>query len=250
MSVTQLSDNISAKLNDEKALVVFSGGQDSTTCLYWSFDKWGKENTKALTFDYGQKHGIELDSAKKICEFTGLDFDKIDVKDILRSVSPLVDTKQEMDLYSSVDEFEAGVQKTFVPGRNILFLTIAANIAYHHGAKNIVLGVCEEDFGGYYDCRKDFIDAMQKALNQGLFGKDEGLILHAPLMKLNKKATVELAVNLGSECLEALSYSHTCYEGKFPPCGKCHSCLLRERGFKEANLIDPLLERKFSHATS
>ncbi len=231
------------KLNSNKALVVFSGGQDSTTCLYWSFDKFSKENIKTISFDYGQKHGIELDSAKKICDFARVNFDLIECKNILRSVSPLVDQKQEMDLYGSVDEFEDGVQKTFVPGRNMLFLTIAANIAYHHGAQNIVLGVCEEDFGGYFDCRKDFVDSMQKTINQALFGKDDGILLHAPLMKLNKKETVELAQLFGEECLEALGYSHTCYEGEFPPCGKCHACLLRKRGFKEACLEDPLVLR-------
>lgn len=234
----------------EQALVVFSGGQDSTTCLYWALDKWGKDNTKTLTFDYGQKHAIELESAQRICDFAQVTFDRVETKNILRSVSPLVDTKEAMDLYNSVDEFKAGVQKTFVPGRNILFLTIAANIAYHHGAKNIVVGVCEEDFGGYYDCRNEFIQAMQKALNQGLFGEDEGLVLHAPLMNLNKKQSVELAQSLGDECMQALAHSHTCYEGKFPPCGKCHSCLLRERGFKEAGTEDPLLKRSLSNASS
>ena len=236
-------------LNKQKALVVFSGGQDSTTCLFWAFDKFGRENTKTITFDYGQKHEMELNAAQKICELVDLDFDKVEAKDILRSVSPLVDKDQEMDLYDSVDDFKPGVQKTFVPGRNILFLTIAANIAYHHGAQNIVLGVCEEDFGGYYDCRQDFIDSMQKALNQGLFGQDQGIVLHAPLMNLTKKETVELAQSLGEDCLDALAYSHTCYEGKFPPCGKCHSCLLRERGFKEASLEDPLIKRSLLGVT-
>jgi 7-cyano-7-deazaguanine synthase len=242
MSVTQLSGGIDS-LSQEKALVVFSGGQDSTTCLYWAFDKWGDENVKTISFDYGQRHSIELESAKFICNLAGMEFDLIKTRNILRSVSPLVDSHVQMDLYNSVDEFEPGVQKTFVPGRNILFLTIAANIAYHHGAKNIVVGVCEEDFGGYYDCRQEFVTSMQKALNQGLFGKDQGLVLHAPLMYLDKKRTVELALDLGPRCIEALGYSHTCYEGEFPPCGKCHSCLLRARGFKEARVIDPLLER-------
>jgi 7-cyano-7-deazaguanine synthase len=238
-------------VNDfNKALVVFSGGQDSTTCLFWAFKEFGKENVKTVTFDYGQKHEIELLSAKKICDLLGLDFDKVEVKNILRSVSPLVDKSQEMDLYNSVDEFKEGVQKTFVPGRNILFLTIAANIAYHHGAKNIVLGVCEEDFGGYYDCRQEFINSMQVALNQGLFGKDEGVVLHAPLMNLTKKETVKLAQSLGAECIDTLAYSHTCYEGNFPPCGKCHSCLLRERGFREAAIEDPLVKRSLVDALS
>jgi 7-cyano-7-deazaguanine synthase len=237
-------------LDIKKALVIFSGGQDSTTCLFWAIKKFGKENIKTISFDYGQKHDIELESAKKICELTGVDFDKVEIKNILRSASPLVDSKVEMDLYNSCAEFKPGVQKTFVPGRNILFLTIAANLAYHHGAKNIVMGVCQEDFGGYYDCREQFITEMQKALNQGLFGFDEGLQVYTPLMHLNKKEAVELAMELGEDCLEALAYSHTCYEAKFPPCGKCHSCLLRERGFKEAGLKDPLVKRSLAYALS
>jgi 7-cyano-7-deazaguanine synthase len=247
MSVTQLSEH-TVTLSPNKALVIFSGGQDSTTCLHWAFSQWGHENVRTLSFDYGQKHAIELDSAKKICQGLGLDFDVIQVKDILRSVSPLVDQSQEMDSYNSVGEFKEGVQKTFVPGRNILFLTIAANIAYYYGAKNIVLGVCEEDFGGYYDCRQQFITDMQKALNQGLFGFDEGLILYTPLMNLSKKETALMAKELGEDCLKSLSLSHTCYQGQFPPCGKCHACLLRARGFKEAGFEDPLIERSLANA--
>lgn len=227
--------------NDDKSLVVFSGGQDSTTCLYWAKSKW--TDIKTVTFDYGQKHRIELDSARKICEMAGVDFDLVKIPEILRSSSPLIDLNQELDKYDSIGEFAAGVQPTFVPGRNILFLTIAANIAVRYGAKHIVLGVCEADFAGYYDCRNDFIKAMQVALNQGLFGTDEGIEIHTPLMNLTKAETVKLAADLGEDCLEALSYSHTCYDGVFPPCGHCHACLLRERGFKEAGIEDPLLRR-------
>ncbi|MDD9898474.1 MAG: 7-cyano-7-deazaguanine synthase QueC [Candidatus Melainabacteria bacterium] len=227
--------------NDGSALVIFSGGQDSTTCLYWAKSKWSQVYT--LTFDYGQKHDIELESARKICERAGLDFDLVKIPDVLRSTSPLVDLSQKLDQYESIDQFEDGVQPTFVPGRNILFLTIAANAAVHHGCSDIVLGVCEADFAGYYDCRQDFIDAMQVALNQGLFGQDQGLTLHTPLMSMTKSETVQLAADLGQDCLDALSYSHTCYDGGFPPCGKCHACLLRAKGFAEAGLEDPLVLR-------
>lgn len=223
------------------ALVVFSGGQDSTTCLYWAKFKWSKVHT--LTFDYGQKHKIELESARQICKLAGCDFDLVKIPDVLRSSSPLIDLSQKLDQYDSIDQFQDGVQPTFVPGRNILFLTIAANIAVHHGCTDIVLGVCEADFAGYYDCRQDFISAMERALNQGLFGSDQGLTLYTPLMDLTKSETVKLAADLGQDCLNALAYSHTCYEGSFPPCGKCHACLLRARGFEEAGVKDPLLLR-------
>ena len=128
-------------LDSQKALVVFSGGQDSTTCLYWAFSKWGDENTKTISFDYGQRHSIELESAERICNLAGVEFDVIKTRNILRSVSPLVDSHVPMDLYNSVNEFEPGVQKTFVPGRNILFLTIAAVVV---GGTSLLGGV-----GGY-----------------------------------------------------------------------------------------------------
>ena len=228
-------------MNDDKALIVFSGGQDSTTCLYWAKSKWA--DIKTVTFDYGQKHKIELEAAKRICKLSGTEFDLVTIPDILRSTSPLVDKDQALDKYDSIDQFADGVQPTFVPGRNILFLIIAANIAVHHGAKHIVIGVCEADFAGYYDCRQEFINATQKSLNQGLFGQDEGLVIHTPLMDLTKAETVKLAAKLGQDCLTALAQSHTCYDGVFPPCGSCHACLLRERGFREAGVEDPLTLR-------
>lgn len=240
--------------NSGRALIILSGGQDSTTCLYWALHKFNiadkdsrKAQIKTITFDYGQRHKIEIDSARKICKLAEVDFDLIKIPEILRSSSPLIDHHSELDKYNKISDFKAGVQPTFVPGRNILFMTIAANIAVHHGIKNIVIGLCEEDFGGYYDCREEFVIAMQKALNQGLFGQDQGLQIHTPLMHLNKADSVRLIKNFGifeEECLKALAYSHTCYEGLYPPCGKCHACLLRARGFKEAGIIDPLFQRE------
>lgn len=231
------------KLDSNKALVVLSGGQDSTTCFYWAIKKYGRENVFTVTFDYGQRHKIELESARRITDFAKVNFDLLSIPQVLRSTSPLVDLDTPVGNYNSVDDLPGGLEPTFVPGRNILFLTLAANIAYAHKAANIICGVCQEDFGGYYDCRQDFVDAMQKALNQGMIGCDDGFNLETPLMDLSKKESVVLAASLGNECLEALSYSHTCYEGKFPPCGKCHSCLLRARGFEEAGVLDPLLAR-------
>lgn len=230
------------QLSDSKALVIFSGGQDSTTCFYWAKSRWAELYT--VTFDYGQKHKIELDAARKICELAGVKFDLVKVPQVLRSTSPLTDHSQDLDKYESISEFKPGVQATFVPGRNILFLTIAANIAVHHGCKHIVIGVCEEDYGGYYDCRSEFIQSMQIALNQGLFGSDEGLVIHTPLMHLTKAETVKLAASLGPDCMQALAHSHSCYAGTFPPCGHCHACLLRERGFREAGIDDPLFSNR------
>ncbi len=239
---------IGSMLDSNKALIIFSGGQDSTTCLYWAIRKFSantdkrREQIKTVTFNYGQKHQIEIESARKICKLAQVDFDLVEIPSILRSTSPLVDNSQALDQYQSISEFQPGVQTTFVPGRNILFLTIAANLAMHHGIANIVIGVCQEDFGGYYDCREKYIQAMELALNQGLLGKDSGIRVHTPLMHLNKSEIVKLAHGLGPECMQALAHTHTCYAGVYPPCGKCHACLLRERGFKEAGIVDPLLK--------
>lgn len=238
----------------DRALVILSGGQDSTTCLYWAINKYGRDNVETVTFDYGQKHKIELDAARKVCELAGLKFDLVEFPNILRGSSPLTNSDEKLEKYDLIEDFEEGIQPTFVPGRNILFFTIAANIALAKKCNKLITGVGQADFGGYYDCRNDFVEAMQVALNEGLFGhtgKDnwlEGKVkqnveIETPLMFLDKKEIVELAKNLGQESLEALAWSHTCYDGVYPPCGKCHSCHLRERGFADAGLQDPLLER-------
>lgn len=228
-----------------RVVVLFSGGQDSTTCLFWALENLSNhkpENIIALAFNYGQKHSIELESAKKISSMADIKLKILDIKGSLESSSPLLDHNSKLEKNAKLNEFKPGPQATFVPGRNILFLTLAANIAYQFKAKNIVTGVCETDYGGYFDCRESFIKTMQLSLNQGVFGEDFGFEIHTPLMYLNKAMTVNLAMNLAG-CNEALAYSHTCYEGIFPPCGSCHACHLRARGFKEAGIKDPLLVR-------
>jgi 7-cyano-7-deazaguanine synthase len=229
--------------DNSRALVVFSGGQDSTTCLFWALSKF--QEVKIITFDYEQKHKIEIESAQKIAQLARLEFDLIKIPRVLRSSSPLVDPSQRLDLKASVEEIEPGVQNTFVPGRNILFLTIAGNVALEKDCTHVVMGVCQEDFGGYYDCRQDFITAMQTALNQGLFGRDTGLTIHTPLMNLSKAGAVKLALDLPKPwnelVMQALELSHTCYAGQRPPCQQCNACLLRARGFQEAGVIDPLV---------
>lgn len=239
---------------EDKFLIIFSGGQDSTTCLYWVLNYFKKENPnikredykkyiKLVTFNYGQRHDIELEAAKKIAELADLDFDLVDVPNVLRAASSLTDRSVALPQNDSLDAFERGVANTFVPGRNLLFLTIAANIAYSFGVNKIVTGVCETDFAGYYDCRQDFIKAMELTVNQALFAKNTGMEIITPLMYLTKADTVSLAKDLGEKCLKALAYSHTCYQGVFPPCGKCHACHLRAKGFQEAKVEDPLLVR-------
>ncbi|MCH2227406.1 MAG: 7-cyano-7-deazaguanine synthase QueC [Candidatus Caenarcaniphilales bacterium] len=241
-------------LDKNKYLVVFSGGQDSTSCLHWAIDKVKASNPnlkvsdlkdyiKLVTFNYGQRHGIEIQAAKKIAELNKLEFDLVDIPQILRGSSSLTNKDIDLNKKKELAEFETGIANTFVPGRNMLFLTLAANFAYSYGLANIVTGVCETDFAGYYDCRNEFIKSMQVTINQALFGSDEAIEIITPLMFLNKAETVKLANDLGADCMESLAYSHTCYEGKFPPCGECHACHLRARGFKDAKIVDPLIAR-------
>jgi 7-cyano-7-deazaguanine synthase len=218
------------------ALVVFSGGQDSTTCLYWAKERY--EEVFALTFDYGQRHAIELESARKIAAMAQVKQEVIAMGKIFAGLSPLTDTSRAVETYDSVEQLPSGIADTFVPGRNILFLTVAANRAYVLGCNTLVLGVAQQDFGGYPDCRLDFIEKMQAALASGL---EFDLSIATPLMHLDKKQTVQLAVSLPG-CLEALAHSTTCYNGVYPPCGSCNSCLLRARGFNQAGIDDPLLQ--------
>jgi 7-cyano-7-deazaguanine synthase len=231
-----MSNNITGK--SVNCMVVFSGGQDSTTSLYWAREKF--KGVHAVTFDYGQRHRIEIESAKRIVQLAGVQgYEIIDVTGILRTISPLVDFSYEVSQYNSVDELPRGIEPTFIPCRNILFLTIAANRAVVKSIKDLVIGVSAIDYGGYPDCRPEFIQWMKETLRHGL---EMEINIHTPVISLSKKDTVLLASRM-SGCMEALAYSHTCYEGKFPPCGKCHACLLRMKGFKEAGIEDPLIER-------
>jgi 7-cyano-7-deazaguanine synthase len=231
-------------MSKNKCIVLLSGGQDSTTCLFWAKQKF--EEVHAVTINYGQKHSREIESAKKVAELAEVaSHEFIDVGNILKSTSPLVNDKYEVAQYEGVGSLPGGVEPTFVPLRNLLFLTLVGNRAVALGVKNIIIGVSEEDFGGYFDCRKAFIDGIEEVINLAAFGEEaeENCIsILAPLIFLNKAQTVEVAVEIRG-CWEALSYSHTCYKGEYPPCGKCHACILRENGFKEAGLVDPLLSR-------
>jgi 7-cyano-7-deazaguanine synthase len=219
------------------ALVILSGGQDSTTCLYWALSRF--ESVRALTFAYDQRHRAELDAARAIAKKAGVPHEQIDMGAIFAGLSPLTNPGEAVDRYDSAETLPGGLEKTFVPGRNILFLTVAANRAYVTGCDALVLGVAQEDFGGYPDCREDFIRKMETALQAGL---DAPLAIHTPLMHMDKATTVRLAQSLPG-CMEALALSHTCYEGAVPPCGHCHACLLRARGFEQAGVADPLVAR-------
>lgn len=227
----------------KKAMVVLSGGQDSTTCLYWA--KAVFKEVHAVTFDYGQRHALELDAARTVAKMAGVvSHEVVQVPGVLRSRSPLTDPSVELETYTDFDSMDAiigdRVELTFVPMRNAFFLTLAANLALARGCFDLVTGVCQQDNANYPDCRQTFIESQERTINEAL-GIDTFRI-HAPLMSLSKAEIVAMAQRIPG-CMDAMAYSHTCYAGQFPPCGECHSCVLRAHGFAQAGVADPLVVR-------
>ncbi|MCE5668979.1 7-cyano-7-deazaguanine synthase QueC [Staphylococcus pseudintermedius] len=213
---------MSEVLNNEKALVVFSGGQDSTTCLFYA-KKHFKE-VELVTFEYGQRHAKEIEIAKEIAEDQGLKHHVLDMA-LLSQLTPNALTSHDMTIDSHND-----VPNTFVPARNLLFLSFAGALAYQIGAKHLITGVCETDFSGYPDCRDSFIKSMNVTLNLAM---DRDFVIHTPLMWLNKKETWALSDDLG-----VLDYVRdrtlTCYNGIIAEgCGECPACQLRQRGLNQ-----------------
>ena len=212
-------------VNKENALVVFSGGQDSTTCLFWA-KKMFKE-VEALTFVYGQKHIQEVEAARHIAEIAGVKWDVMDVSFISKlGRNSLTDSSMEMDKEQPV----GGVPNTFVPGRNLFFLSIAAVYARERGINHMVTGVGETDFSGYPDCRDAFIKSLNVTLNLAM---DEQFVIHTPLMWLNKCEIWSMADELGVFDL-VRDKTLTCYNGIVGDgCGECPACKLRRRGLEQ-----------------
>lgn len=221
----------------EKALVVLSGGQDSTTCLHWAIDRFGRTNVSSITFDYGQKHRIELECAREVAAAAGVANVCLPI-DTFAALGGDALTDMAIPVSDEADQ-ETELPVTFVAGRNLIFLTFAAAHAYRHGIQHIVTGVAQTDYSGYPDCREETMAALQRAITLGM---DREFTIHTPLMHRSKKETVELAVRLGA--LEAMALTHTCYNGLRPPCGECQACRLRARGFAEAGVQDPLLDTR------
>jgi 7-cyano-7-deazaguanine synthase len=238
-----------------KMLVVLSGGQDSTTCLFWAKQRLleltppgAPRELHAITFDYGQRHIREITAAREVAALAGVTSQEIiPVPNCLKSTSPLT-SSTELERYESHAQMEQVIGKrvelTFVPMRNTLFLTIAANRAVALGCRDIVTGVCQEDNANYPDCREFYIFVLQQAFNEslGLKGADE-LTIHTPLMHLTKAQTCIMASELRNGAWNALAYSHTSYDGHYPPTDMNHANVLRAQGFLEANLPDPLVLR-------
>ena len=208
---------------NQKAVVVFSGGQDSTTCLFWAMKQF--EEVIAVTFDYNQRHLAELDCAKRICEEFEIEHHLLDMS-LLNQLAPNALTRQDIDIKTGEN---GGLPSTFVEGRNLLFLSFAGVLAKVKGAKHIITGVCETDFSGYPDCRDMFIKSLNVTLNLSM---DYDFVIHTPLMWLDKAQTWELADQLGKfECVR--EHTLTCYRGiKGNGCGTCPACELRQRGLE------------------
>jgi 7-cyano-7-deazaguanine synthase len=209
--------------------------QDSTTCLYWALDRFGAGQVETLTFDYGQRHRIELKAAQDISTLARVPHTVLPI-DTFSALGGNALTDKGLDIKAPGGEGEGDLPNTFVPGRNLVFLTYAAAFAWQKGIQHIVTGVAQADYSGYPDCRQETISALQSAIRLGM---ERDFEIHTPLMNLSKRDTVDLACKLGA--LEALGLSHTCYKGQRPPCGTCPACILRARGFRDSGIEDPLL---------
>lgn len=221
------------------AVVLFSGGQDSTTCLHYAIKQHGAANLLALSIAYNQRHAIEMEASAQIAEVAGVDRVKHSL-DVMGQVgdSALVNAGEVIHA-DGRDDKDGKLPTSWVPGRNMMFLGLASMVAVKHKARIVYAGVCQEDYSGYPDCRQEFVEAMQVAATLAMPTSLGPIEIKTPLMNLNKKQTVELADRLGSDCWLALGHSVTCYEGQRPGCGVCPACELRAKGFKEAGMIDP-----------
>lgn len=212
------------EFKEEGALVVFSGGQDSTTCLFWALETF--KTVAAVTFDYNQRHKAEIECAQKIAADLQVAHTILDMS-LLGQLAPNALTRSEIEVKAGADGV---LPSTFVDGRNLLFLSFAAVLAKQNGLRHIVTGVCETDFSGYPDCRDVFIKSLNVTLNLAM---DYQFVLHTPLMWIDKAQTWALADRLGK-----LDYVRTntltCYNGLIGDgCGTCPACLLRKRGLEQ-----------------
>ncbi|QEO46112.1 7-cyano-7-deazaguanine synthase QueC [Vibrio tarriae] len=209
----------------KKAVVVFSGGQDSTTCLVQALKEF--DEVHAITFDYGQRHKLEIEVAQQLAKKLGVTAHKVMDVSLLNELA--ISSLTRDDIPVSHELQANGLPNSFVPGRNILFLTLAGIYAYQIGATTVITGVCETDFSGYPDCRHEFVQAMNQALAKGM---DLPLMIRTPLMWLNKAETWALADQLGA--LDLVRHQTlTCYNGLIGDgCGECPACGLRQAGLK------------------
>ena len=222
----------------KKGVVIFSGGLDSTTALYWAREHF--QEVYALTFFYGQRHALEVEMAKRIARRVGVKehgFLEVDLTQV--GGSALTDPGLEVPL--DREPTREGIPITYVPFRNGIFLALAAAWAEVRGISHLVGGWNAVDFSGYPDCRKEFLEAMEEAINLGTKAGAQGALftIHAPLIDLTKAGIIALGLSLGAD----YSWSLSCYRGGEVPCGRCDSCQLRARGWRELGIMDHLVER-------
>lgn len=220
----------------KKAIVLLSGGLDSTTALYLAKSE-GFNELYALTFLYGQKHDKELQSARIVAKAAGVKEHKI-VSLLLNQWSGCALTDPDMEVEDG-NLHRQNIPSTYVPARNMVFLSVAASWADALGITDIFIGVSEVDYSGYVDCREEFIRSMEATINLGtVLGaeKKQKIRIHAPFMHMTKAEEIKLGQKLGVD----YGLTWTCYRGNEKPCGSCDSCLLREKAFAEAGIKDPL----------
>lgn len=239
------------RLNRKACMVILSGGQDSTLCLGIALQEF--ETVHAVTFDYGQRHCIEIEAAEQVVYHyrtkTGREINHELVKlgsDVLLGTSPLINPDEDLEFYDDFEQMDKiigdRVEKTFVPMRNALFLTLAANRAIVAGAGNLMTGVCQADNANYPDCREVFVITMEYAITRALGIPENDFEIWTPLMDLSKAESIRLAL-MTPHAYEALKWSHTAYDGKYPPTSKDHASVLRAHGFEQAGVPDPLVVR-------
>jgi 7-cyano-7-deazaguanine synthase len=223
----------------DSALVLFSGGQDSTVCLVWALERFSRVET--IGFDYGQRHAVELcvrpPIRKRIAALDAGWARRLGEDHVVRIEALAAISETALTRDTAIAIADSGLPTTFVPGRNLIFFAFAGALAYRRGAKHLVAGMCETDYSGYPDCRDDTVKAMQLALNLGM---DRRFVVHTPLMWIDKAATFALAQELGGDSFVdlLLEHTHTCYLGDRSHrhawgygCGECPACRLRADGF-------------------
>lgn len=228
-----------------KAIVIYSGGLDSTTCLFWALDEFNEVQT--ITFDYNQRHQIEIEYSKKTLELAkdikrkkiASHYFSIDLSQI--GGSALTDLSIDIPKNRDSKEMEENIPVTYVPFRNGIFLSITAAIAEKNGITNIIGGWNMLDYSGYPDCRDNFLNTFEQAINYGTKMGVEGKIFKilTPLIKMKKSEIIMFGKEHGAD----YSFSYSCYSGKEEPCGECDACILRKKGFQEAGIKDDFLVR-------
>jgi 7-cyano-7-deazaguanine synthase len=210
------------------AMVLLSGGMDSTICLYWAKERFHK--IEAITFDYGQRHSREIQAAIRIALQANVEH-RIIPFSVLGELLDTALTRPDKNI-----QMQNSFPNTFVPNRNLIFFALASAYGIQKDIRYYVGGMCQVDYSNYPDCRREALNIFERAIGYSL---EKNIIIYTPLMDLTKAESLQLAQKFDG-CMEALALSHTCYHGTSPACGACPACKLRIKGFQEAGLKDPI----------